>query len=107
MGKLTIGRVLRSSAEAVQVAAHDDKFSFYGKATQDVHYEPSRLDFISRLHHSTKRTVQELLWAGGFMGNHTAKVSPPASSTVQEGHLCQKVGHPRSCGPERPHVGAF
>ena len=37
VGILTLGRVLRSSAEAVQVAPHDDDFSFYGKATQDVH----------------------------------------------------------------------
>ena len=58
VGILTIGRVLRSSAEAVQVAPHDDVFSFYGKATQDVHYEPSKLDFISKLHLAQK-TVQE------------------------------------------------
>ena len=46
---LTLGRVLRSSAEAVQVAPHDDVFSFYRKATQDVHYKPSKLDFTSKL----------------------------------------------------------
>ena len=32
VGILTIGRVLRSSAEAVQVAPHDDFFAFYAMA---------------------------------------------------------------------------
>ena len=66
VGILTISRVLRSSAEAVQVAPHDDVLSLSGQATQDVHYEPSKLEFVSKLHHSTKKTAQELLWAGSW-----------------------------------------
>ena len=73
VGILTLGRVLRSSAEAVQVAPHDDVFSFYGKATQDGYYEPSKLDFISKLHHGTKNS------AGVVVGGpRTTKVSYPA-----------------------------
>ena len=66
VGILTLGRVLRSSAEAVRVAPHDDVFSFYGKATQDVYYEPSKLDLISKLHHGTKNSAGVVV--GGFMG---------------------------------------
>ena len=86
VGILTIGRVLRSSAEAVQVAPHDDVFfSFYGKATQDVRYQPSKLDFISKLHHGTKNSAGVVV--GGFMGtpHHKSK----SSRTVHEGHLCK------------------
>ena len=85
VGILTIGRVLRSSAEAVQVAPHDDVFSFYGKATQDAHYQPSMLDFISKLHHGTQNSAG--VGVGGFMGtpHHKSK----SSSTVHEGHLCK------------------
>ena len=85
VGILTIGRVLRSSAEAVQVAPHDDAFSFYGKATQDVHYQPSMLDFICKLHHGTKNSAGVVV--GGFTGtpHHKSK----SSSTVHEGHLCK------------------
>ena len=85
VGILTLGRVLRSSAEAVQVAPRDDVSSFYGKATQDVHYEPSKLDFISKLHHGTKNSAGVVV--GGFMGtpHHNSK----SSSTVHEGHLCK------------------
>ena len=78
---LTLGRVLRSSAEAVQVAPHDDVFSFYRKATQDVHYKPSKLDFTSKLHHGTKKQCRssggswEVSWAPP-----TTKVSHPARS---------------------------
>ena len=87
VGILTLGRVLRSSAEAVQVAPHDDVFSFYGKATQDVHYEPSKLDFLSKLHHGTKNSAGVVV--GGFMGtpHHQSK----SSSTVHEGHLCKSL----------------
>ena len=88
------GRVLRSSAEAVQVAPHDDVFSFYGEATQDVHFEPSKLDFISKLHHGTKNGAGVVV--GGFMGtpHHKSK----SSSTVHEGHLCKfhALVHPPS-----------
>ena len=85
VGILTLGRVLRSSAEAVQVVLHDDVFSFYGKATQDVQYEPSRLDVISKLHHGTKNSAGVVV--GGFMGtpHHKSK----SSSTVHEDHLCK------------------
>ena len=85
VGILTLGRVLRSSAEAVQVAPYDDVFSFYGKATQDVHYEPSKLDFISKLHHGTKNSAGVVV--GGFMGTPVHKSK--SSSTVHEGHLCK------------------
>ncbi|CAE7282231.1 unnamed protein product, partial [Symbiodinium sp. CCMP2592] len=57
VGILTLGRVIRSSAEAVHVAPHDHVCSFYGKATQNVYYEESKLDFVSKLHHSTKNSA--------------------------------------------------
>ena len=66
MGILTLGRVLRSSAEAVQVAPRDDVFSFYGKATQDVYCDSSKLDFIAKLHHGTKNSAGVVV--GGFTG---------------------------------------
>ena len=78
VGILTLGRVLRSSAEAVQVAPHDDVFSFYGKATQDVHHEPSKLDFISKLHHGTKNSAGVVV--GVSWAPPTTKASPPARS---------------------------
>eukprot|EP00439_Symbiodinium_sp_Y106_P039190 s3809_g4.t2 len=70
---------------AVQVPQHDDVLSFYGKATQEVHYQPSMLDFISKLHHGTKNSAGVVV--GGFMGtpHHKSK----SSSTVHEGHLCK------------------
>ena len=81
VGILTIGRVLRSSAAAVQVAPYDDVFSFYGKATQDIHYEPSKLDFISKLHHSTTNSAGVVtVVVGIFWGLPTTKASRPARS---------------------------
>ena len=89
VGILTISRVLRSSAEAVQVAPHDDVLSLSGQATQDVHYEPSKLEFVSKLHHSTKKNSAGVV-VGGFMGNPHHKTK--SSSTVHEGHLCKFYG---------------
>ncbi|CAE7402099.1 unnamed protein product [Symbiodinium sp. CCMP2592] len=85
VGILTLGRVIRSSAEAVHVAPHDHVCSFYGKATQSVHYEESKLDFVSKLHHSTKNSAGVVV--GGYLGSahHKSK----SSSTVHEGHLCK------------------
>ncbi|CAE7764973.1 unnamed protein product [Symbiodinium sp. CCMP2592] len=85
VGILTLGRVIRSSAEAVHVAPHDHVCSFYGKATQHVHYEESKLDFVSKLHHSTKNSAGVVV--GGYLGSahHKSK----SSSTVHEGHLCK------------------
>ena len=54
VGILTLGRVLRSSLEAVGSSQSDEVLSFYGKASQDARYEPSKLEFVSKLHHSTK-----------------------------------------------------
>ena len=86
VGILTLySRVLRSSIEAVQVAQHDEVLSFYGKATQDEQYEPSKLDFVSKLHHSTKNSAGVVV--GGFLG--TAHHKSKSSSTVHEGHLCK------------------
>ena len=114
VGILSLGRVLRSSAEAVQVAPHDDVFSFYAKATQDVQYEPSKLDFISELHHGTKSSAGVVV--GGFMGtpHHKSK----SSSTVHEGHLCKfhalvhspsgdkRWAGSRGCRPHRSNLGS-
>ena len=61
VGILTLGRVLRSSLEAVGSSQTDEILSFYGKATQDAHYEPSKLEFVSKLHHSTRKQC----WSGG------------------------------------------
>ncbi|CAE7822932.1 unnamed protein product [Symbiodinium sp. CCMP2592] len=85
VGILTLGRVIRSSAEAVHVAPHDHVCSFYGKATQNVYYEESKLDFVSKLHHSTKNSAGVVV--GGYLGSahHKSK----SSSTVHEGHLCK------------------
>ncbi|CAE7787762.1 unnamed protein product [Symbiodinium sp. CCMP2592] len=85
VGILTLGRVIRSTAEAVHVAPHDHVCSFYGKATQNVYYEESKLDFVSKLHHSTKNSAGVVV--GGYLGSahHKSK----SSSTVHEGHLCK------------------
>ena len=55
-GILTLGRVLRPSLEAVGSSQSDEVLSFYGKASQEAHYEPSKLEFVSKLHHSTKNS---------------------------------------------------
>ena len=85
MGILTLGRVLRSSLEAVGSSLSDEILSFYGKATQEAHYEPSKLEFVSKLHHSTKNSAGVVV--GGFIG--TAHHKSKSSSTVHEGHLCK------------------
>ena len=80
VGILTVGRVLRSSAEAVQAAPHDDVFPFYGKATQDVYYEKSKLDFISKLHQHQKQCRSCRWWVYGFWGIPNTKANLPARS---------------------------
>ena len=78
VGILTIGRVLRSSAEAVQVAPHDDAFSFYGKATQDVHYQPSMLGFHLQAPSWHKKQCRS---SGGRFHGHP----PPQEQIIQHG----------------------
>ncbi|CAE7387294.1 unnamed protein product, partial [Symbiodinium sp. KB8] len=85
VGILTLGRVLRSSLEAVGSSQSDEILSFYGKASQEAHYEPSKLEFVSKLHHSTKSSAGVVV--GGFIG--TAHHKSKSSSTVHEGHLCK------------------
>ena len=71
IGILTLGRVLRSSLEAVGSSQSDKVLSFYGKASQEAHYEPSKLEFVSQLHRSTKNS------AGVVVGT---EANPPARS---------------------------
>ena len=87
-GILTLGRVLRSSLEAVGpvgFSQSDEVLSFYGTASQEAHYEPCKLEFVSKLHHSTKNSAGVVV--GGFIG--TAHHKSKSSSTVHEGHLCK------------------
>ena len=51
VGILTSGRVL-GSIEAVGGSQSGEVLSFYGKATQNAHYEPSKLELVSKLHRS-------------------------------------------------------
>ena len=96
VGILTLGRVLRSSLEAVGSSQSDEVLSFYGKASQDAHYEPSKLEFVSKLHHSTKNSARVVV-----------------SSTVHEGHLCKfhalvhspSGDHQRGSRQNRPDLG--
>ncbi|CAE7281620.1 unnamed protein product [Symbiodinium microadriaticum] len=85
VGILTLGRVLRSSLEAGGSSQSDEVLSFYGKASQDAHYEPSKLEFVSKLHNSTKSSAGVVV--GGFIG--TAHYKSKSSSAVHEGHLCK------------------
>ena len=58
VGILTLGRVPRSSLEAVGSSQSDEVLPFYGKASQDEHYEPSKLELFPSCIIAQK-TVQE------------------------------------------------
>ena len=85
----------------VGIPPDEDCFSFSGRAAQWTYWVPGLIEFLSKIHHSTKNSSGVVV--GGMLG--CIHVNRKSAATTHESHLCNC--HCSVHGPNSDSGGPF